>query len=175
MEKTEWPRLEKGKYYECKSAKFGGRNFKIGKRYKATGAITIMDGDNIPAKFYLHEFNETFHSTAYDTSGETLLPPPPPNTQNLPRDASIKPQTIAEEAYEIIGGDRLDEYGDMRKSFENIGKVWSVLVGVEISPEKVALMMVGLKMVRQNNKHKRDNLVDLIGYTALLGKLEGEE
>lgn len=172
--------LEVGKYYECKEpSEINKRHkFLVGHRYLADGKCHIIDENKNRIRIFRSEFKELFHNNPLDTSGETLYPPPLPLRQEPAKNTPYEPyvrKTLADEAYELIGGDRLEEYGDMRRSFENIGKVWSVLLGIEVSAEKVGLMMVGLKLVRENNKHKRDNLVDLIGYTALLGRLEGEE
>ena len=43
-----------------------------------------------------------------------------------------------------------------------------------IPPEKVALMMCGLKLVREMHRHKRDNLVDLAGYAKVADLVERE-
>lgn len=81
-------------------------------------------------------------------------------------------KSILEEAEEIVGGERATDYGDAKESFENIAKGWSVIVGSEITGPQVAMMMIWLKLMRENNNHKRDNLVDSIGYTILLERLQ---
>ena len=93
-----------------------------------------------------------------DAQGHVIVPP------GLEEWNESRPSSISAEAEEIVGGQRAIDYGDMTKSFTDIGKVWSVLAGVEISAHKVGLMMAGLKLVRENNSPKRDNLVDLAGY-----------
>ena len=82
--------------------------------------------------------------------------------------------TIAEEADKIINGDRRASYGPVNASFEQTAKIWSGILGTDITPQEVALCMIGLKLQRESFAHKRDNLVDLIGYTLLLEKLEDE-
>lgn len=77
-------------------------------------------------------------------------------------------KTILEEALEVVNGERAVDYGDMKTSFSNIAKGWSVIAKTEISPSQVALMMIWLKISRENNNHKRDNLVDIVGYTQCL-------
>lgn len=81
-------------------------------------------------------------------------------------------KSILEEAEEIVGGERAIDYGDAQESFDNIAKGWSVIVGSEITGPQVAMMMIWLKLMRENNNHKRDNLVDCIGYTILLERLQ---
>ncbi len=80
--------------------------------------------------------------------------------------------TILEEAQEIIFGERQADYGSVTSNFTNIAKGWSVIVGKEITPEQVGLMMTWLKMARQLNKPKRDNLVDAAGYLGCIEKMQ---
>lgn len=80
-------------------------------------------------------------------------------------------KTITQEAEEIINGPRRAAYGPVEESFERIALVWSGILGTEVTGLQVALLMVGLKTVREANAHSRDNLVDLVGYTLLAEKL----
>lgn len=84
-------------------------------------------------------------------------------------------KSIIQEAQEIINGPRAEAYGPASKSFSNIAKGWSVLLGVEVTPEQVCQCMIWLKLCRESNKHQRDNLVDIIGYTALIEKIKNEQ
>ena len=56
------------------------------------------------------------------------------------------------EAAKIITGDRDAQYGGPEENFARIAKVWSMILGVSISTEDVAMMMVGLKVARYANK-----------------------
>ncbi|MEI6580836.1 MAG: DUF6378 domain-containing protein [bacterium] len=80
-------------------------------------------------------------------------------------------KTILEEAEQIINGDRRSAYGSVEKSFRQSAKIWSGILDTNISPQQVALCMIGLKLQRESYSHKRDNLVDIIGYTLLNEKL----
>lgn len=79
--------------------------------------------------------------------------------------------TILEEAQNLIQGDRRDDYGPVEESFLRIASIWTGVLGRPVSPQQVALCMIGLKLYREANTHKRDNLVDIAGYTALLEQL----
>lgn len=72
------------------------------------------------------------------------------------------------EANDLVNGERQADYGTPRSNYEGVAKVWSGLLQHalkrDITPEEAALMMVGLKLQRQSQKHKRDNLVDAHGY-----------
>lgn len=81
---------------------------------------------------------------------------------------------ILEEAGQIIHGARRDAYGPVRESFDRVAKVWEAILLRPITAEEVAMCMVGLKLCREANKHQRDNLTDICGYTALLEMLEAE-
>lgn len=57
------------------------------------------------------------------------------------------------------------------RNFERIAKVWSALLNIDITPEQVALMMIGLKVVREAFTHQNDNLVDIVGYALCLEEI----
>jgi len=69
---------------------------------------------------------------------------------------------------DLVHGERQVEYGPPEKSFTNIGKVWSAILGVDVTKEQVALCMLGVKLVREANLHKQDNLDDIDGYNEIL-------
>lgn len=75
-----------------------------------------------------------------------------------------KPENILKEADKIVGGDRNTAYGHPKQDFQRTAKIWSAILGFEVPYEKVALCMVGVKLSRQCNASKRDNLVDIAGY-----------
>lgn len=84
-------------------------------------------------------------------------------------------KTILQEAQELVYGDRQADYGTVAQNFGLIAKLWSPILGVEVTPEQVGLCMVQVKVARQIFKPKRDNLVDGAGYFATLEKLENGE
>lgn len=71
---------------------------------------------------------------------------------------------ITVEANDIVMGDRQDDYGHPYHDFFRTAKIWSAIIGVDVTPQQVALCMIGVKVSRECNKHKRDNLVDIAGY-----------
>jgi len=73
-------------------------------------------------------------------------------------------KTIAEEAVNIVTGARQQTYGHPSKNFQDTAQLWSVVLGIEVTPQQVALCLVQLKLAREVFTPKRDNLVDAIGY-----------
>lgn len=91
--------------------------------------------------------------------------------------------TAIEEAAQIILGDREQTYGHPSVNLERIADSWSSYLmnkygtsagGWVIGSEDVCWMMALLKMCRQMHKPKRDNVVDALGYIALIDRLESE-
>jgi hypothetical protein len=74
-------------------------------------------------------------------------------------------ETILQEADRIVAGDRGSSYGHPYDDFTRTGRMWGAILGTpDVSPEQVGLCMVALKVSREVNRHKRDNLVDIGGY-----------
>lgn len=82
--------------------------------------------------------------------------------------------TILEEAQNVVYGDRQADYGTVTQNFGTIAKLWSAVLGIEVTPEQVGLCMVQVKVARQMYKPKRDNLVDGAGYFATIEKMYNE-
>lgn len=72
------------------------------------------------------------------------------------------------EAAHIITGDRDKQYGGPEDNFTRIAKVWSIILGIEITTEDVAMCMVGLKVARYASKSgfQPDTWVDIAGYAG---------
>ena len=84
------------------------------------------------------------------------------NPQTPPRVEALR------EAAKIISGDRNKQYGSPEDNFERTAEIWSVILGIEISNEDVAMMMVGLKVARYASKSgfQPDTWVDIAGYAG---------
>jgi hypothetical protein len=77
-------------------------------------------------------------------------------------------ETIEQEARRLVTGDRQAAYSHPIDDFSRTAKMWSGILGVDVTPNQVAMCMVAVKLSRQCHKHKRDNLVDAIGYVLTL-------
>ena len=94
---------------------------------------------------------------------------------------TIKPRVEAlREAAKIITGDRDAQYGGPEENFGRIAQVWSMILGVDVTREDVAMMMVGLKVARYASKsgYQPDTWIDIAGYAGCgyeVGLLESEK
>jgi hypothetical protein len=77
-------------------------------------------------------------------------------------------ETILEEAQRLVHGDRGDSYGHPLQDFGKTATIWSVVLGVPVTPEQVALCMIGVKMSRLCHSMKHDSIVDIAGYAETL-------
>ncbi len=71
---------------------------------------------------------------------------------------------VLEEANKLVHGDRQADYGHPLEDFSRTAMMWSAILGHPVSPVQVGLCMCAIKISRQCNKPKTDNLVDLAGY-----------
>jgi hypothetical protein len=87
-----------------------------------------------------------------------------------------QPKDILEEALEITKGDRQASYGPPDQDFARTAKMWEVIlqpclhiedgsVTLKIEPRFVAMCMIALKLSRELHQRKRDNWVDIAGYS----------
>lgn len=88
---------------------------------------------------------------------------------------------ILKRADAIAGQDRSRDYGHPSENFRRIADLWDAYLrnrpqsqGRQITPEDVAAMCILMKIARQQNTPKDDNLVDIAGYVKCWDML-GEE
>ena len=87
---------------------------------------------------------------------------------------------LVEEAVNIVMGSRAESYGHPADNLKDIADSWSAYLHarkllprlLELDPRDVAQMMVLTKIIRDGHAIKRDNLVDQIGYTLTIARLE---
>ena len=79
------------------------------------------------------------------------------------------------EATLIVNGHRSQTYGHPKHNFQRIAAGWEQIFNTSISLEQVALAMIWLKVAREINQHKTDNLIDIIGYTLTLDAVRNNE
>lgn len=70
---------------------------------------------------------------------------------------------------------RSERYGAPITNFSVIAKGWSEILGVEVTPEKVALCQIWLKMTRiKNSPGHEDSWDDIVGYSIIAKMCDAE-
>jgi hypothetical protein len=86
---------------------------------------------------------------------------------------------ILEEANQIAGDNRQRDYGHPKINHDRIAAIWNVQLGNKlkepIAAREVALMMIGVKLAREVNTPKRDNLLDIAGYVRCIDLIDEAE
>lgn len=82
---------------------------------------------------------------------------------------------ILDAAMVAVTRDRAATHGKPEDTFGMIAAVWSIKVGVTITPAQVCLMLADLKICRAwGNPSHDDNFVDIAGYAACGGELAAD-
>jgi hypothetical protein len=73
-----------------------------------------------------------------------------------------------DEAATIVTGQRDAQYGGPEENFTRIAKLWSVIFGIDVTQEDVAMAMVAVKVARYASRSgfQPDTWVDIAGYAA---------
>lgn len=71
-------------------------------------------------------------------------------------------------AAQIVAGQRNTQYGEPEQNFKRIAAIWSVLFGIEVTTEDVAMALVAVKVARFASKSgfQPDTWIDIAGYAA---------
>ncbi len=84
---------------------------------------------------------------------------------------------ILDAAAKCVCGDREQDYGSPENNFRRIAELWSTYLNAAytLRPADVAAMLALLKIARISSGHdKDDNWIDLAGYAACGGEVQGE-
>ena len=92
----------------------------------------------------------------------------------------MRGEKIFNDVLKIINGERENQYGNPEDSFENISVRWTQFLkgrgklkeNENITKQDVAIMLSDFKMARECHSHKRDNLIDAIGYLAIYDSMD---
>lgn len=84
-----------------------------------------------------------------------------------------KRDEVLDTAKKLMTGDRARAYGlDARGEFQKVAKLWSVVLGHEVSADQVLMCLIQLKITRAAKDSTRvDNWVDIAGYSALAAEV----
>jgi len=94
----------------------------------------------------------------------------------------FEPPTLFDVAKKLVYGDRQKEYGDFRVQYTKALRMYTEWKDGFHSPsrfhvENVAdlmMMMVFIKLSRESNQSKEDNIVDAIGYLEMYSRAKNE-
>lgn len=96
----------------------------------------------------------------------------------VPREENDPEQSILEEAHNLVNGARNQAYGhpyyDYKCTTDQFNALMQKKYGDDFSPLDAAdgaMFMICVKLSREANLHKRDNLVDAAGYLLCLDKI----
>ena len=80
---------------------------------------------------------------------------------------TTKPAQLLRKSIEAIN-ERDSTHGDYREHFDQVAKLWSAYLQMDIAPAQVGVMMALVKLSRDQvgGKHP-DHLLDALGYIAL--------
>ena len=90
-----------------------------------------------------------------------------------PQDGTAGERSVIDEANEIVNGPRAALYGAPLVNHQRIAAIWSVILGMHVTPRQAALCMIGVKLAREAHAPKRDNLVDIAGYAEVADRCGG--
>ena len=75
---------------------------------------------------------------------------------------------ILSEATRLVGADREKDYGDKVENHNNIAKLWSAYLDIEVRAHDVAIMMTLLKVARTKlGGVSKDTYIDMSAYSAI--------
>lgn len=81
-------------------------------------------------------------------------------------------KSILQEADSIVNGIRQADYSDPVDNFKHIAAIASAIRKKGLTAEDCVVVLMAVKLARENYRHKRDNLVDLAGYTEILYRIK---
>lgn len=85
----------------------------------------------------------------------------------------MTPQAILQEAQKTLEK-RGEVYGGFQGSLNDIACLWNAYLGEQLTPRDVAMLMLLLKIARTDSSPDHiDNYIDIAGYAALAGGLNG--
>tara|TARA_R110000772_G_scaffold12430_1_gene37954 strand:- start:1912 stop:2223 length:312 start_codon:yes stop_codon:yes gene_type:complete len=93
------------------------------------------------------------------------------NTNVFNLEVNMKREEILQKAEGYINGPRAKDYGDATTNHMRVARLWSVILGQDITVDQVYLCLVQLKVSRliETPEHE-DSWVDICGYAALGGE-----
>ena len=80
-------------------------------------------------------------------------------------------ESALQEAQRLVYGDRGKDYGHPFVDYTKTARLWSIILGTDVTCEQAILCMVAVKISREIHNPKRDNRVDMAGYAECLERV----
>lgn len=81
-------------------------------------------------------------------------------------------KSMLQQAHELVYGQRQVDYGPAKENLQNIADLWSVILGIPVTTDQVALCMIQVKVARLiRSPHHADSWVDIAGYVGVKDKM----
>jgi len=118
---------------------------------------------------------------AENRSQNSDLPMQQTPESDTPASENAQPENILAEAQRLTDGCRHADYGHPREDFARAAAMWTGILRPKLREEAtitsadIPLCMIAIKLSRQANRHKRDNLVDIAGYARTAAMVAGDE
>jgi hypothetical protein len=75
---------------------------------------------------------------------------------------------------EVVDG-RRSVYGEPSESFPRVAQAWSAILGTEVRPDQVPLLLIGYKLIRASEcPEYSDNIDDVDGYAKIFREVMGD-
>jgi hypothetical protein len=91
-----------------------------------------------------------------------------PKGQSLPAPQKRADESVLDIAKHLVRGPRRQSYGHPAEDYGRTARMWSAILGVDVSPAQAILCMVAVKMSRECHEPGRENRVDMAGYVECL-------
>lgn len=86
-----------------------------------------------------------------------------------PSMVKIDKEDVCDIAKRLTSYDRQLDYGSPIEDFTKQAKMWSVILGVGVTPQQIAMCMITVKLCRLTNSPRhRDSAIDVVGYARCL-------
>lgn len=130
-------------------------------RCHAIAMLPGWDGPNSRGAVWEREVAKTLFGLVVLDANEPRSP-----NEAMPGLTIVKPaESILQEAQYLVHGPRGEDYNHPIVDYTRTGRMWGAILNTpDIDPRIACLMMAAVKISREVNKHKRDNLTDLAGY-----------
>ena len=80
----------------------------------------------------------------------------------------INGKSALQSAHELIYSERQKQYGNFKDNMTRLSNLFESMTDIKLTEKQCTKFLIALKLSRESTKHKRDNLIDLVGYVALL-------